>query len=168
MDDLIVKYNKKPIVGDLYTLSNLRVLLDDVLNEYLTRAGYKRLYVYQDIQNAIGIVSTVLGAAVTFLSMRYNFQAVKGQMSVYLAVYFVINAVSMLVKYREGRMYYYESFTISTRADDVPAYILLVYMEGKLVPLKYNKSMLDLFDETGKMDHDLFLNDVERLFIENK
>lgn len=164
MEKITLKYNKKPIVGDLYTLANLKILLDDLLNEYLTSRGRRRSYVYVDIKNAIGIVSMGLAAAVVFLSVYCRFQDVKFAMSCCLALYFVLYAISLVAAYLEGNKFYYDSFNIVTRADDVPVYVVLVYVHGQPVPLKYTKSILDLFDERGHMDHELFLRDLEDLF----
>ena len=59
MEKICLKYDKKPIIGDIYNLQNLKVLMDDLMNEYVSSLGYKRNYMYLDIRNIIGIISSI-------------------------------------------------------------------------------------------------------------
>lgn len=164
MEELKLKYDKKPIIGDIYTLSNLKIMLDDILNEYLLRSSHKRNYLYSDIKNIIGIISILLSSICCYLSMLYKYEIVKKYIALSVIIYFVINTISILIGYLEDGKFYYNDLYIKTRVDDVPTYIILVYSRGKVIPVKYNKSIFDLFDETGRMDHHMLLNDLENLF----
>jgi hypothetical protein len=54
---------------------------------------------------------------------------------------------------------------VTTRIDKTPVYVVLLYKAEKEIPLKYYKSILDLFDE-GKLDHNLFIKGVVAAFNE--
>jgi hypothetical protein len=55
---------------------------------------------------------------------------------------------------------------VTTRIDKTPVYVVLLYKAEKVIPLKYYKSILDLFDEEGKLDHNLFIKGVVAAFNE--
>lgn len=163
MSKIVEKYNKRPVMGDIYTLPNLKILLDDLLNEYLAEKGHRRSYLFMDIRNGVGIVSTAVAAAVIFMSLNYKFENIKAPMGLCLLVYFVINAASLAVTWYEGERFCYDAFSVTTRSDDTPSYTVLVYMHGKCVPMRYTRSFFDLFDRTGRMDHAMFVEDLDRL-----
>lgn len=163
MQTLIEKYAKRPVIGDIYTLGNLKTTLDDVLNEYLVSKGHKRSNVYIDAKNAIGILSILISIAVFALNSMYDFAEIKQLLIICILMYFAAFAANSIIKYFEAGMFYYDSFNVATRADNVPVYVVLIYKKGCLVPIKYKKSILDLFDENGRLDHVLFLKDLEML-----
>lgn len=163
MDILSKKYISKPIVGDIYSQGNLKILLDDILDEYITKIGHKRNYLYLDVRNAIGVVSAVLAALCCYVSMYYKYEVIKSVVMFSVFSYMLINGISLLISYKEAEKLYYDSFSISTRINSRYEYIILVYLKDKVAPLKYNKSIFDLFDDKGQMDHGLFLSDLEIL-----
>lgn len=164
MEELVRKYSKRPIKGDIYTLTNLKALLDDLLNEYLSGEGFRRKYFYTDVKNGIGLLSAVLALVVTGLSVYCEFQRVKPYIGLCIGAYFLLYVLNYLVSYREGGRFYYDGFEIVTRADAVPVYVLLVYRRDRPVPQKYTRSVLDLFDAEGRLDHEYFLGDIKPLF----
>ena len=165
MEQLIFKYDKRPIRGDLYTLPNLKVLLDDLLNEYLGTVGHKRSFIFTDLRNACGIASIVFAAVIVWISMSCDFTASRMWLGITIGGYALMYLLDYVCAHFEGGKFYYTDFTIITRADITPVYILLLYRDSNPVPYKYTKSILDLFDDTGRLDHDLFIRDMENIFV---
>lgn len=164
MNILLEKYAKKPIFGDIYNLSNLKSLLNDFINEYLTSKGMKQNYMYIDMRNTIGIASAVLGGIVVYISMYYKFEKIKTKLFLCILVYAILYLVNWVIKYFENEKFYYKDFCIKTRVDNTPVYVILVYKKNNPVPSKHSRSILDLFYENGCMNHKLFLKDLEKLF----
>jgi len=164
MEHLITKYNKNPIVGDLYTLPNLKVHLDDLLEEYLCSNGCKRSYFVQDILNVIGVLSTAITAIITYMSMYCQFDKAKLYLGILLLSYITINSVSFVISYFNGNKKVFDKFWISTRMEQRPVYVMLIYQKENIVPIKYNKSVYDLYYDNGILDHKLFLNDLKDVF----
>lgn len=164
MEKLKEKYKKSPIIADIYSLDQLKIALDDLLVECVSSLGFRERNLYTDIQNTIGIISTMLAVVVTWLSECHKFQSIKTYMAWLVFVYFGINGVSCLYSYFKGGKIKFDGFEMITRIDKTPVYVVLVYRKGKPVPVKYCKSVLDLFDENGRLDHALFIDDIKALF----
>ena len=165
MDSLIEKYKKNPIHGDIYSINNLKVLLDDLMNEYLIKIGYKRKYLLLDIMNAIGILSILLASACCFMSMNYKYSQVCKLVTYCVILYFFINGISFLIQYFQDNKMAYGKMNIKTRIDDTSTYIILLYKKDGMAPLKYHKSVFDLYYDSGRLDHQLFLKDLEKFFL---
>lgn len=164
MEKLREKYKKFPVVADIHSLDQLKIALDDLLVECVSSLGFKESNLYTDIQNSIGIISTILAVIVTWMSECHRFQNIKFYMVWLVLGYFTINGLSYLYFHFEGGKIKFNGLEIITRIDKTPIYVVLVYKKGKPVPVKYYKSVLDLFDENGRLDHALFIDDIEALF----
>lgn len=164
MERLQEKYKRSPIVADIYSLDQLKITLDDLLVECVSALGFKERNMYMDIQNSIGIVSTIMAVAVTWMSECYRFQDIKLYMVWLVLGYFGINGLSCLYSHLNGGKIRFDGLEIVTRIDKTPIYVVLIYKRSKPVPAKYRKSVLDLFDESGKLDHVLFISDIKTLF----
>lgn len=163
MDALAMKYDKSPIFGDIYNLNNLKSLLNDLLNEYLVKNGYKRNYWYLDLRNTIGIISLLIACVVVGLSYLYKFNEAKEYLGLCIVIYYTLYLLNLIVVYFDSGKFYYKDFYIVTRADTTPVYVILIYKKNEFVPKKYTKSILELFYENGRLDHELFLKDIDKL-----
>ncbi|KAM0680989.1 hypothetical protein GINT2_000772 [Glugoides intestinalis] len=166
LEKLIKKIDSAPIQADLYTLEQLKIALDDLLVFYCKERGFKEKHRLNDFLNVIGLISTVLASIVLYLSLYSTFEASKKVLFICLVIYVFLSLLSFIVYCFCGGRIQFQEFDIVTRADKTPVYVSLLYWKGKVVPVKYYKSILELFDETGKLDHVLFLNDLEKLFKE--
>ncbi len=166
LEKLIKKFENEPIKADLYTLEQLKIALDDALIFYCKERGFKEKHHLTDFLNVIGLVSTALATTVLYLSLYSTFEASKKLLFICLLIYVILSILSFLVYCFCGGRIQFQEFDIVTRIDKTPVYVSLLYWKGKVVPVKYYKSVLELFDETGKLDHVLFLNDLEKLFKE--
>lgn len=164
MESLKTKYNKNPRTADIYSLSQLKIALDDVLVEYAQTLGHKESHTMTDIQNTVGIISIGLTLAVISMSYFCKSDEVRPAMAICIYIYFALNIICFLISSLRGGKIVFEKFEIATAADQTPAYKVLINSKGKSVSKKYNKCVFDLFDDTGKMDHNLFLKDMEDLF----
>lgn len=163
-DAIVKKHNKRPIVADIYTLGNMKILLDDLLNEYLGACGYRRDHTFPDARNAIGLISIALAMAVTYMSLNCKFDDVMVTISGCVLLYFVLNIAIFIVGYFEECKYRYGGFYLVTRVDMAPSYTIEYHLPAGSVLRKYTKSLYDLFDDTGKMGHALFVDDMEVFF----
>ena len=164
MEQILTKYNKKPIIVDLYTIQNLKASLDDLLSEFCNNNGYKENYFMTDIQNAVGVVSIFLTLIVLAFSYCCKFDDIKDNMAICLYIYFAINILcGILMYFKEGKLVF-DKIDIETSIDKTKIYNITIYSKEKNVLYKYNKSIFDLFYETGKLDHELFLKDMTKLF----
>lgn len=164
VDAVVKKHSKRPIMADIYTLGNMKVLLDDLLGEYLAARGHKRNYAFPDARNAVGLISIVLAAAVTYMSLYCRFDDVVAPIRACVLLYFAANTLISIVGYFEERKHRYGGFYLVTSVEMAPAYTIEYHLPAGLAAKKYTKSLYDLFDETGKMDHALFINDMEVFF----
>ena len=166
MDRLRGKYNKSPLRGDIYNLAELKIILDDVIREFLEKAcGSRHSKVSTDIRIGVGLASTAIASVVVYLSMTSDFEMHKQAMTVLTALYFVINALSEIYFRCVGSSMVFDDKVVSTSisAPD-PTFVLIVYNKDKPTPSKYTKSVYDLFDSNGKLVHDEFLADLQGLF----
>jgi len=166
MQKIREKHNKDPIVSDLYSLDQLKISLDDLLVECVTKIGYKENFAAVDFFNLIGILSTILAGIVLYLSLNFKWGTIKAYIAYCVIVYFIINAVSTIITYFQGGKIKFDGLEIITRIDKTPVYVVLIYKKGKIVPIKYSKSVFDLFYEDGTLDHNLFIDNIESLFKE--
>lgn len=164
MEQILVKYNKTPIKTDLYTLSNLKTTLDNLLSEFCNKQGYKQNYFVTDIQNLVGIASIILTVAVLAFSYFFKFAEIKYYMSICLYIYFFINIFCAVFVYFKGGKLVFDKIDIETSIDSTKTYNVKVYSKDKKMLKKYNKSIFDLFFDTGALDHELYLKDMADLF----
>ncbi|KAI5168403.1 signal peptidase complex subunit 2 [Pancytospora epiphaga] len=162
-DALTKKHDSKPIMADIYTLGNMKIILDDLLNEYLISRGFKRNYAFPDFRTTIGLISTVLAIIVTYLSLYYKFDDVSSSITFCIFLYFVLNAFVSVIGYFEEHKIRYGTFYLVTKANIAPSYTIEYFTAGSAIK-KYTKSLYDLFDSSGRMDHVLFINDMEDFF----
>lgn len=166
MDGLKGKYNKSPLRGDIYNLAELKIILDDVIRDFLeSTRNSKHSKVSTDIRIGVGLVSTAIAAVVVYLSMTSEFEAHKQAVTALTALYFVINALSEIYFRCIGSSMVFKDRVVSTsiNAPD-PTYVIMVYNKGKFIPSKYTKSVFDLFDSSGKLVHEEFIDDLQGLF----
>ncbi|KAI4292814.1 signal peptidase complex subunit 2 [Pancytospora philotis] len=162
--ELEKKYARKPIRGDIHTEQNLKVLLDDLLNEYLAARGCRRNYLYIDLGNAAGVVCVLLAALTTYLSVMYKFNDVHVPLLAAVAAYFAVNTCSTLVGFCGGSAFRYAGFSLASSTVARTSYELRRYDDRFRNPLRYVKRLPDLFDDAGCLDHALFLKDMEEFF----
>lgn len=163
---LTEKYIKAPIKADIFSLEQMKITLDDFLIEYATACGLTQKHTLTDFQNTIGIISTIQAAIVVFLGYFYKFDDTKKILAIILAIYFGINIFSFIISYFFGGKISFKEFEAVTKIDKTPVYVIILHWKGKGVPVKYHKSVLDLFDEAGRLDHIEFLKDLKTLFNE--
>ena len=164
MESLKIKYSKNPITADIYTKKQLKIALDDLLFEYCKVMGFKENHFTTDLKNVVGIISTILSLIVCYLGYHYSFQEMKFVMGICVTIFFSIQFLCFLFCYFRGERIKLEKYEISTKIDKTNTYNILVFPKGEKTPIKYNKSIFDLFYENCKMDHELFLKDLENLF----
>jgi hypothetical protein len=170
MEKLKLKYSKNPIRGDIYNLSQLKILLDDLVKEYLTSVkSCEQSMLLTDARIAVGLISTGIAAAIVYLSLKTEFEQHKNALILLISIYFVLNFFIEVYTRYIGSSFVFTDRTVVTSATPPEAvYTVLVYNKDRLIPEKYNKSVFDLFDESGRLIHEEFLSDLEELFDKNK
>lgn len=164
MDDLLRKYNKRPIIGDIYNIRNLKNITDNFICEYLKARGFKMNCLYIDIQNVFGLLSVCVAGATAYISTFYEFHTMKWLLKYLVPIYFSLSFASFFVSYKVGKKVIFNKFYLTTRIDSVQTYILLIYFNHRVVPGKYSKSVYELFDENGRFDHELLFKELASLF----
>ncbi|KAF9764427.1 Signal peptidase complex subunit 2 [Nosema granulosis] len=166
MEKLIEKYSKKPIKAEVYSLSNLKITLDDLLLEYLTKVkNYKQKTFLVDLKILMGVISTIVACAIAYLSVNYEFQEYKNMLILGLSVYFGVNTIVWVVEKTQKATFKFEDISVFTDIQaPSPIYTIMVYEGDKLIPEKYTKSVFDLYTEEGRMLHEKVLNDFKKLF----
>lgn len=169
MEDLKKKYTKTPLKGDIYNPFQLKIILDDLLKEYITKVKKsKQSMLLTDVRIMVGLMSTVIAGVIAYLSMKTEFVDHKWILIVLIAIYLVANAILDLYSRYFGTSIVYDNMTVSTTfSPPDPTYVVIVYSKDKLIPDKYIKSIFDLFDSNGKLFHEEFLNDLNKLFKKN-
>ncbi|ELA42584.1 uncharacterized protein VICG_00336 [Vittaforma corneae ATCC 50505] len=166
VDKITKKYIKTPITADIYTLEQIKITLDDFLVEYCRERGFQEKYHLTDFQNVIGIISTIQASIVVVLSLFCKFEDVRRMLFMCIISYFAVNIFCYIVSYFFGGKLSFYEFSVITRIDRMPVYVVLLYWKDRMVPVKYYKNVSELFDETGVLDHIEFLKDLEELFKE--
>lgn len=166
MEALIARRDREPIYGDIYTLPGLKVLLDDALREYLVASGYAHSTLCLDVWLAIGLLSLVLAGGVALISTYCDFYTTRRTVAWMLHTYVAANLVSLVITRIEGGRAVYGPVSVTSRIADMRSYVLLVYHRDRIVPAKYTRSIFDLFDSDGRLDHRLFFADLRTLFAE--
>ncbi|AFN82580.1 Microsomal signal peptidase subunit SPC25-like protein [Encephalitozoon romaleae SJ-2008] len=166
MDNLKAKYNKNPLRGDIYNLSELKIILDDVIRDFMEKVRNSRQSkASTDIKIVIGLISTAIASVVAYLSVTSEFEYHRRIIAVLTLLYFIINILGEVYFRYIGFSMVFEDRVVSTNisAPD-PTYVILVYNKNKLIPSKYTKSVFDLFDSNGRLVHEEFLDDLQALF----
>lgn len=160
------KYSKRPIKGEIYNLANLKILLDDLLLEYLTKVKkYKQKTFLVDLKIFVGIISTVVACVIAYLSVYKEFSEYRNMLIIGLSIYFTINMMVWVVEKMQKATFKFENISVETNVNPPsPVYTVMVYEKEKLIPEKYTKSVFDLFTEEGRLLHEEVLSDFERLF----
>lgn len=168
MDRLKAKYNKNPLKTDVYKLSGLKLVLDDLVQEFLAHVKKSRQSkTSTDVKIAVGLVSSAIAVAVGLISVRLDFATHKQLLTALIGAYFVLNILAEIYFWHAGTSFVFSDRVVSTKINSPdPAYNVLVYNRGKLIPRKYTKSVFDLFDSDGTLIHEEFIDDLERLFEE--
>lgn len=166
VNKLTKKYIKTPLTTDIYTLEQIKITLDDFLVEYCRERGFREKYHLTDFQNIIGIISTIQAVIVVFLSLYCKFEDAKRMLFICIVSYFAINIFCFIISYFFGGKVTFYEFDVITRIDKTPVYVALLYWKDRVVPVKYYKNVLELFDESGTLEHVEFLKDLEELFKE--
>ncbi len=165
-EKLISKYTKTPSITDIHVLEQLKITLDDFLSEYSREKGYKEKHTLTDFKNTVGIISTIQAVIVLIASLYFKFENAKRVLAMAIFSYFAVNIFCIIVSYFFGGKISFIEFEAITRIDSIPTYVILLFWKGRGVPVKYSRSVLELFDETGRLDHVEFLNDLNELFNE--
>ncbi|CAD25143.2 SIGNAL PEPTIDASE 21kDa SUBUNIT [Encephalitozoon cuniculi GB-M1] len=166
MDNLRAKYNKNPLRGDIYNLSELKIILDDVIRDFMeTAEGSGSSKASTDIKITVGLVSTAIASIVAYFSITSEFEEHKQTITVLTLLYFIINILAEVYFRYAGFSMIFKNRVVSTSisAPD-PTYVIMVYNKNKLIPYKYTKSVFDLFDSNGRLIHKEFLEDLRDLF----
>lgn len=166
MDNLKAKYNKNPLRGDIYNLSELKIILDDVIRDFMEKVRSSRQSkASTDIKIVVGLISTAIALVVAYLSITSEFEYHRHIIAVLTLLYFIINILAEVYFRYTGFSMVFEDRVVSTKisAPD-PAYVILVYNKNKLIPSKYTKSVFDLFDSNGRLVQEEFLDDLQGLF----
>ncbi|ELQ74856.1 putative Signal peptidase complex subunit 2 protein, partial [Trachipleistophora hominis] len=172
MDAIITRYNKAPIHCNIYSLVNLKVACNDLLIEYLTKEkGYRQKHTYTDMKIVVGLISVVCAALTCYMSMNYSFEDYRKALVVVLAVYFSFNFVLEISLRLFARNTVFEGYNKEgsiridgfNRAVDTD-YKLIIYKNGKAIPGNFCKSVYELYDESGVLDHEAFLREVAQVF----
>ncbi|KAG5859557.1 microsomal signal peptidase 25 kDa subunit [Encephalitozoon hellem] len=166
MDNLKARYNKSPLRGDIYSLSELKIILDDVVRDFMEKVkNSKQSKASTDIKIVIGLISTAIALVVAYLSTTSEFEHHRNIIALLTLFYFIINLLGEIYFRYVGSSMVFEDRVVSTNisAPD-PTYVLLVYNKNKLIPSKYTKSVFDLFDSNGRLVHEEFLDDLQGLF----
>jgi hypothetical protein len=164
MDSLKTKYTKNPITADIYTVKQLKIALDDVLVEYCQALGYKENHLATDFKNVVGIISALLASFVLALGYLRPFQEIKMAIAISVSIFFAINFLVFIFCFIRGDKTTFENFDVSTKIDQTKTYNVVVYPKDGKTTKKYNKSVFDLFYEDCRLDHVMYLNDLENLF----
>ncbi|KAL6121675.1 hypothetical protein NUSPORA_01374 [Nucleospora cyclopteri] len=158
---------RENVTADLYTISEVKVVLDEFLCKFLRNNGCKQFFLMENIRLAIGVVSSLLGVIICYLSMNFTYDIVCKYVTLSVIIYYIINGLTYLL---EKNKYYFLiqnndsslKFDIVTEIDEKPDYTILVYVES--IPIKYSKSIYELFYDDGYLDTKLFKNDLEKTF----
>nr|XP_013180895.1 unnamed protein product [Papilio xuthus] len=166
IEKLNQKYSKKPIQGDIYNLMGLKVLLDDLLLEYLTKTkNYKQNTFVVDLKIFIGIISSILACGIAYCSVNYDFEEYRFLLIIALSIYFTLNTIVWIVEKARKTTFRFGNLSVVTDVQPPsPVYTIMVYEGDKLIPEKYNKSIFDLFADDGRLLHEKVLADFENLF----
>ncbi|KAM0671436.1 microsomal signal peptidase [Ordospora colligata] len=166
MDILKTKYNKNPLVGDVYCLNSLKIILDDVIKEFMdTVKNSKQSTVSSDIKISTGLVSAAITGATVYISLTSEFKQHKSIMTVLVVAYFVINILVEIYERWNGKSMVFGSKTVSTTINASDAiYTVVVHDSTQPTPNKYTRSVFELFDSDGKLIHERFIEDIQDLF----
>lgn len=174
MEKLFRKYKRTPVNSNINCLKSLKTTLDDVLSLYLrTEQEYKQNHFIVDLRIAIGVISTLAAAYLTYLSVYVDFKDYKNKAIALLGIYFALNGLLELVMKctQKGKVFYGKnergtiSVYTSVKTPDTN-YVVLVYKDKSVIPTKYNRNICELFDEEGVLQHEVFLNDIDAFFKE--
>lgn len=164
MSDLKTKYSKSPIKADLYSLDQLKIALDDLLIEYCSSIGHKEIHLLTDIQNIVGVVSIILCLCVLGQSYYFKFDTIRSYMALCLLAYFALNILAFILTFFMGGKISFEKLNVKTSIDSAHQYQVTLNYKSEKSPVTYKKSIFELFDNSSKLDHEIFLNDVADLF----
>ncbi|KAH9411957.1 microsomal signal peptidase [Ordospora pajunii] len=166
MDILKAKYNKQPLVGDVYCLINLKIILDDVIKEFMaTVKNSRQSTVPADIKIITGLASAAITAATMYMSITSEFKQHKSIMAVLVVVYFVINILMEIYERWNGKSMVFGTKVVSTTINASDAiYTVIVHDINQPTPSKYTRSIFELFDSDGKLIHERFVEDIQDLF----
>lgn len=166
------KYDKpkNPPKTDLYTINQVKISLDDFLVEYLTALGFKECNFYVDFSNTIGIFSTIFAGLTCYLSMYYQWEHIKKYITYSVIAYFCINSILFIYCCFKSGKIRFSGLEIATKIqftdDKNPVYTAMIYKRNKVVPLKYTRTIFDLFYDNGIMDYKILIEDFDKLFKE--
>lgn len=172
MDTIIARYNKTPINCNIYGLVNLKVACNDLLIEYLKKEkGYQQRQAYTDMKIAVGLISVVCAILTCYMSLHYDFSDYRKALVVVLAIYFSLNFILEICLRFFARNTVFEGYNRegSIRIDGFNKavdtnYKLIIYKNGKAIPGNFSKSIYDLYDESGVLDHETFLREIAQVF----
>lgn len=166
MEKLKSKYSKNPLKTDIYNLNELKLVLDDVVQEFITDVRHsKQSKTSTDVKIVVGLISTVIASVVGYISVRFDFEAYKMVLTILIALYFTINFLVEVYLWCTGSSFVFSDKVVSTKINfPDPTYVMLVYNKNKLIPNKYTKSVFDLFDSDGRLMHEEFIDDLEKVF----
>lgn len=172
MDALISKYNKSPVQVNKHNLANLKIALNDLLIEYLVRdRGYVQRHTYTDLKIAVGMVSVACAIVTCYMSMHYTFAEYRTALIVTLGIYFSINFLLEICSRFFVRNTIFEGYSrhgtltidgFNKAVDE--NYKLIIYKDGKAIPGNFSKSIYELYDDAGVLDHEMFLREIALIF----
>lgn len=158
IEKIRMKYNKTPIKADIYNPVQLKLTLDDLVVELVSSMGYKPNNFYVDAQNIIGIISTIITAIVAYLSVYYKFDEISKYLTVLIPAYFLLSGISYLNYFAFGGLLRFNDLSLRSKLSKSVIYEVLVVKKD--TSNKYFKSILDLYHDTGILDHNLFIDGI--------
>lgn len=173
MDKIITRYNKKPIQSNIYVLQGLKLSLNDLLVEYLKHErGFKQKQLFTDMRIVVGLFSVACAIITCYISMYKDFSDYKNELVVLLGIYFSLNFLLEIWTMLFFRNVIFEGTNKdgSVRIDGFNRavdtnYKLIIYRNGKVVPGTFSKSVYELYDESGVLDHETFLKEIAPIFV---
>lgn len=149
--------------ADLYSLGAVKIVMNDILCEYLVSLGYSQHMLIDNLKILIGAVSGIFGGVITYLSMTYDWPVIYKWIFMMVIVYYVINGVYHVLDYFFDHLdftYKKESVRISTKINNDGIYS--VNYKGK----EHKMNVYEMFYENGAADRKEAERGFRKIFVE--
>jgi hypothetical protein len=126
--------------------------------------GYSQSYILTDVRIFVGLLSTIFGAVLAYLSVTRDYSEYRTVAVCFVSIYFVLNlTLEVILRFFNKRLIFSGKgiggcikVKSSVLSPDTK-YVLSVYKNEKKVPREIILDFCELFDREGVLLHERFL-----------
>ncbi|OAG28788.1 hypothetical protein NEDG_00927 [Nematocida displodere] len=166
MNNLLTKYEERPVYSEIFSLESVKNDLDNLVVDYLQTVGeYQGKDHSTTVKIAMGLFTTTLTFILLALSLKLEFSAYKMYATIIVVLFWsAVYFDSLLMRFVFYHMFVglgpnKEKVQVLTKISSPLAnYTAMFYFGNKEIPNRVSVNVKNIYTDDGLLDHKKFFN----------